>query len=222
MRLLSAITTILIKDIRLEFRRKVEAGSILVFAVAAGALTAFILSAPILASPANTVTVGILLTMIFLSSFASLSGFVREGEQGTLDGLRVAPLAAEALYLAKLLYSFIIILVESLVYLASTAFFSSRFDIISLPVITLVLSSTLFFAAVSSFVSALIVYTEARGILLPIVIIVLVLPYINLAVPAFIGSFLEVEIGSYIGMLAAGVGFSVVGIGLSRFMFEAL
>lgn len=219
---LSTITTILLKDIKLEFRRKVEAGSMLVFAVAAGTLTAFVLSAPISASPANTITVGILLTMIFLSSFASLSSFIREGEQGTLDGLRAAPLAAEALYLAKLFYSFIIILVESLVYLVSTAFFSSRFDVISLPVIILVLSSTLFFAAVSSFVSALIVYTEAKGILLPIVIIVLILPYMNLAVPAFIGSFLEIEMGSFIGMLAAGIGFSIVGVGLSRYMFEAL
>ncbi len=221
---LRQVVAILWKDVTLDFRRKVEAGSALVFSAAAAVLTAYSLSGMVAGSPYSAEAIGTMLTMVFLSVYASLSSFVREADQGTLDGLRASPAPPVAVYVAKLCYTFIMVFVEVMLYLLLLAYFSQRMEVISPAYLGAVAASALYLSAASSFSSVILVYSEARGVLLPVTILVLVLPFIHTVTPVLINSLAGAVVGFYevapIALMA--LGFTVLVTVLSSYVLEAV
>ncbi len=218
---LDAVAAMVWKDFMLDARRKVEASSVVVFSAASGVLVAYILGGVAGVSPA-AVAVAASLVMVFLAVFGSLSSFVREADRGTLEGLRVSPVGPEAIYLAKLVYSYALIASATLVYLAVTAVFANLWELLSPASLAASLSAGLYLAAVSSLTSAILVFSEARGILMPVMVLVLSLPYIQLAAPVLT----QVYSGAGSAFSAAVLGlasaaFIAVALWLSRFILEA-
>jgi ABC-type transport system involved in cytochrome c biogenesis permease component len=219
---LSAVKAIIAKDLRVDMRRRVEAGSVAVFAVAAGVLAAYVMSGASGISP-GAAAVSASLVMVFLAVFGSLSSFVREADRGTLDGLRVAPVGPEALYLAKLAYTYAVIASATLIYLVVVTLFGGLWEAVAPASLAATLASCLYMAAASSLTSAILVFSEARGVLMPVMVLVLVLPFVQLSAPVLVEVYSGVgELGPSLALALASVGFISVATWLSRFILEAV
>lgn len=219
--MLGAVVAIVHRDVLLDIRRRVEAGSMLVFSVSAGLLSAYVMRSAAGVNAAAT-SIALTLVLVFLAVFGSLSSFVREADRGTLDGLRLAPIGAEAVFMAKFIYSMAVILLQTLVFLASMGFFAQIGSVLRLVVLLLALVSSMYLAAVSSFTSAILVFSEARAVLMPVMVLVLVLPYIQSAAPSIVAALA----GSPVSLLevgwlaAAALLFAGLTVWLSRYVLE--
>ncbi|OWJ54006.1 hypothetical protein Pdsh_09025 [Pyrodictium delaneyi] len=218
-----AIAAIVRRDILLDLRRRVEAGSMLVFSLAAGVLTAYVMKG-VAGVNAAAASVSLVLVLIFLAVFGSLSSFVREADRGTLDGLRLAPVGAEVIFLAKFVYSFAVITMQALVFIMSLGFFAQIGVMFSPVVLMLIIVSSMYLAAVSSFTSAILVFSEARAVLMPVMVLVLVLPYVQSAAPSIVAALLGGNIGvlEVVWLVLAALAFTGVTVWLSRYILEAV
>ena len=153
--------------------------------------------------------------------FASLLGLGRtiaaEREQGSLDRLLLSPVSRKAIYLAKLLGNVLFI---GIVELVAVPVFAILFDV---PLATgllipIVLLGTLGIAAVGTLFSALTASSQAREMLLPILIFPLIVPIVIGAVRAT-GS-LMIAVSNeppWLGLIAA---FDVIFLSISLLTFE--
>jgi ABC-type transport system involved in cytochrome c biogenesis permease component len=217
---LRSIVALVAKDFTVDMRRRIESGSTLIFAVAAGVLVAYLMGGVAGITPA-AMAVSVSLVLLFLAVYGSLAGFVREAEKGTLDGLRLAPIGPEALYVAKLIYSYILLAVNAVAYSFTVALFGGAWEAVSPYALAATLLASLYLASLSSFTSAILVFSEARGVLMPVMILVLSLPYIQLAGPILVGIYSGRTLISNLLLLALGdAGFLIIVLWLSRFILE--
>ncbi len=119
--------------------------------------------------------------------FASLLGLGRtiaaEREKGSLDRLLLCPVDRKAIYLAKLLGNMLFIgVVEIIALPVFAALFNVPFFTGSL--LLIVFAGTLGIAAVGTLFSAMAAATEARDVLLPILVFPLIVPVVIAAVRA--------------------------------------
>ena len=109
--------------------------------------------------------------------------FVREKEEGGLDGLLLSPISRDSIFLGKAAASFIFMLMVEAVLLPVFAgllnFSPASFSL----VLTIVLA-TLGFAVVGTLFSAITVQTRSREILLPVLFFPVLLPVLVGAVEA--------------------------------------
>ncbi len=218
---LSRIAALIWKDFVLDARRFSEASSMLIFVAASAVMASYVVREHV--SPRASV-VSLVLVMLFLAVYTALSSFVREAERGTLDALRVSPVNPEEVYVAKLVYSFLLLASTSISYSLLYAFFSQDVTLLYPSMLLLTVSMSVYTASASSLASALLVYSEARAFLLPVTIAVLVLPYLQaitpLAVDAATGTpILPVNI---VGISLASLGFALLTVWLSRYALEAV
>lgn len=153
--------------------------------------------------------------------FASLLGLGRtiaaEREQGSLDRLLLSPVNRKAIYLAKLLGNVLFI---GIVELVAVPVFAVLFDV---PLATgllipIVLLGTLGISAVGTLFSAMTAASQAREMLLPILIFPLIVPVVIGAVRAT-GS-LMIAVSNeppWLGLIAA---FDVIFLSISLLTFE--
>ncbi|HIQ23539.1 MAG TPA: hypothetical protein EYH50_00640 [Pyrodictium delaneyi] len=218
-----AVAAIVRRDVLLDLRRRVEAGSMLVFSLAAGVLSAYVLRG---AAGVNTAaaSVALVLVLVFLAVFGSLSSFVREADRGTLDGLRLAPIGAEIVFVAKFVYSFIVVSVQTLVFLLAMGFFAQMGSVVSPIVFLLALVSSMYLAAISSFTSAILVFSEARAVLMPVMVLVLVLPYVQSAAPSIVAALAggAVNVMEVVWLALVALTFVGITVWLSRYILEAI
>ena len=218
-----AVVAIVRRDILLDLRRRIEAGSMLVFSLAAGVLAAYVMKG-VAGVNVAAASVALVLVLIFLAVFGSLSSFVREADRGTLDGLRLAPIGAEIVFIAKFVYSFIMVSVQTLVFLLAMGFFAQMESVINPIVLLLALVSSMYLAAVSSFTSAILVFSEARAVLMPVMVLVLVLPYVQSAAPSIVAALTGgvVNVMEMVWLMLAVSVFVGITVWLSRYILEAI
>lgn len=175
MRFANEIKILLAKDLKIEYRNKLEVGLLTVFSISTGAIIGYI-SREFLIASLELIAGMIILTQLFLSIFASWKSFIRELERGTLNGILLTSVSPSSLFYSKLLLSVLIIELTSLLSIASSAFFSGGLISPTPQFLFGVLTMGVYLSAVSSFASVIGVYVESRGILVPLVIFVLSLP----------------------------------------------
>src|SRR5437870_7019109 len=118
--------------------------------------------------------------------FASMLGLGRtiaaEREKGSLDRLLLCPVNRKAIYLAKLLGNMLFIGVVEIVALP---IFAALFDVpLFGALLPIVLLGTLGIAAIGTLFSAMAAATQARELLLPILVFPLIVPVVIAAVRA--------------------------------------
>lgn len=219
MSLLLQVKRMLWKDLLLETRRVPEFGAALVFAVSAASLIGFAANrfAPSGLTGTLIAGLGLVLVEVFLAVFTAIMGFVREADKGTLEGVRSSPVEPVVVFLAKLVFT--LVLLETLVAVSTGAaiFFGGTALREAYMLFPLLASAGIYLASVSAFASALSVYIEARGVLLPTLILVLSAPLIQDVIILVEGGFY----GSGSWMLAfSGLGFMIVASWLSRYILE--
>jgi heme exporter protein B len=170
------------KDVLAELRTKEIIFSALIFAILViitfnfafgGANDTVALVAP-----------GILWVTFTFAGMLSLNrSFVAEKEENCLEGLMVAPISREVIYIGKMLGSLLFMLVIEIIALPVFALLFGL-PVFSAPVIIIILLATVGFIAVGTLFSALAVNTKAREMVLPILFLPVVVPVIISAVKA--------------------------------------
>ena len=170
------------KDIMLEFRSRDLVLSVIVFGILVVVVFNFALDPT--SRQSEGLAPGILwVAFAFAATLAMNRAFVREQEQGGLEGLLVSPVSRDAIFLAKALTSFIfMVLVEAVLLPAGAVLLG--FSALSATLVLTVLLATLGFALVGTLFSAMAAQTRSREIMLPVLFFPIVLPVIIAAVEA--------------------------------------
>ncbi len=213
-----AAAAVFMKDLRLEARTRESFTAILAFSL----VVAFIFNFAFDPSPRIVAVVGpgiVWVAYIFTGVLGMNRTFILERERGTLDGLLLAPVGREAIYLGKLLGALTLLLVVEALMLPV---FLVLYDLslLNLWFIAIAVAATVGFAAVGTLFSALAVHTRAREVMLPLLFLPVVLPIVIGAV-AGTGEALDGSGWSGVGRwLQLIVAFDVVFLVLSSWAFE--
>lgn len=153
------------KDIIIEFRRAHEIISIIAFALTSVLLSSFAWRSLLVL---NTEVVSAMLwTVIYFSSILSLTtSFSREVDRGTIEGLRSLPCPAYTILIGKIIYGFAIIFTVLLATILSANIFLN-ISLALLPGLIIVFTmGVLDLAVIGSIVSAIVMYSEGKTLLL--------------------------------------------------------
>ena len=170
------------KDILLELRSRDIIISVLVF----GFLVAVVFNFALNANPQRITELapGILwVAFAFAGTLAMNRAFVREKEQGGLEGLLLTPVSRDAIFLGKVLVSFLFMLIVEGVLLPVFAAMLG-FSAFSVALVVTIVLATLGFATVGTLFSAIAVQTRSREIMLPVLFFPIILPVLIGAVEA--------------------------------------
>ena len=181
MTFLEQVLTILWKDIRCELRSKQTWTGMGLFALLVLAIFNFAFDLRV--DNKAAIAPGVLWVAFV---FASLLGLGRtiaaEREKGSLDRLLLCPVDRKAIYLAKLLGNMLFIGVVEIVALPV---FAALFDVpLFGALLPIVLLGTLGIAGIGTLFSAMAAATQARELLLPILVFPLIVPVVIAAVRA--------------------------------------
>ena len=215
---LSAALAVYLKDVRLEARSKETVGAVLIFAL----LVAFIFNFAFDATPDVVAIVGpgiVWVAYVFTGILSLNRTFVLERVRGTLDGLMLAPVGREAIYLGKLLSAISVMLVVEIL-MVPVFLVLYEISLLDLRFALAALLATIGFAAVGTLFSAIAVHTRAREVLLPLLFLPVVLPVIMAAV-AVTASVLDRDGWSAVtSWLQLMVAFDIVFLVVSSWAFE--
>ena len=215
MTFLEQVLTILWKDIRCELRSKQTWTGMGLFALLV--LVIFNFAFDLRVDNKAAIAPGVLWVAFV---FASLLGLGRtiaaEREKGSLDRLLLCPVDRKAIYLAKLLGNMLFIGVVEIVALPV---FAALFDVpLFGALLPIVLLGTLGIAGIGTRFSAMAAATQARELLLPVLVFPLIVPVVIAAVRAT--GTLMVPVANeppWLGLMAA---FDIIFLTVSMLTFE--
>ena len=174
--LLQPVLVMLWKDILLEVRSRDLIISVLIF----GLLVVVIFNFALHASPQQVsgLAPGVLwVTYAFAGTLAMNRVFMRDLEQGGLEGLLLTPVSRDAIFMGKALATFLfMLLVEAILLPVFAAFLG--FSALSMVLAATIILATLGFAVVGTLFSAIAVQTRSRELLLPVLFFPVILPVI--------------------------------------------
>ena len=212
---LEQVLTILWKDIRCELRSKQTWTGMALFALLV--LVIFNFAFDLRVDNKAAIAPGVLWVAFV---FASLLGLGRtiaaEREKGSLDRLLLCPVDRKAIYLAKLLGNMLFIGVVEIVALPVIA---ALFDVpLFGALLPIVLLGTLGIAGIGTLFSAMAAATQARELLLPVLVFPLIVPVVIAAVRAT-GTLMmpAVHEPPWLGLMAA---FDIIFLAASMLTFE--
>jgi len=192
------------KDLKIEFRSKDTINFMLLFAL----VTSMMFSVSI---PVNEYVAPSLLWLIFM--FVGMLGyskaFLREVEQKTIDCLRIAPINPTSILIGKILYNMILMLLVQVIVLP---IFIALFNLDVANPLLLFISITLGnigFVVVITFLSALVIKSRLRELLIPILAFPIVFPIISLTALAIKNALLG-DLTEIYEILLFIAGFSIV------------
>jgi heme exporter protein B len=180
--MLRPILIIFWKDVTLELRSKDIIVSVVVF----GFLVVVVFNFALNITPRQVAELapGILwVAFAFAGTLAMNRAFVREKEQGGLEGLLLTPVSRDAIFLGKTLVSFLFMLIVEATLLPVFAVLLGFSAFSFILVLTIVLA-TLGLATVGTLFSAIAVQTRSREIMLPVLFFPIILPVLIGAVEA--------------------------------------
>ncbi len=153
------------KDLRVEFRRAHEILSIIAFAFASIMVSSFAWRGTLALDP-EVVSAALWIVVYFSSVLALTTSFGREVDRGTIEGLRSLPCPAYAVLLGKVLYGGVVLLIVLIATLFSSVIFLNIGFSVLLPLLVIFVVGVIDLAFVGSVVSALVMYSEGKTLLL--------------------------------------------------------
>ena len=177
-----AFRAILAKDLRVELRTLESVPAMVLFAVSAFVLFRYGLDRERLA---GSLAAGVLLvTLLFAALLAINRIFVAEREQGGFDAIRLAPVEATSLYVAKVVALVIYLgLLELIAVPTFAIFFLDEWTGLG-PLCAVLALADLGLAVVGVLVSSLAVASRARDLLGPLILLPLAVPLMIAAASA--------------------------------------
>ncbi|MFQ6125090.1 MAG: heme exporter protein CcmB [Candidatus Heimdallarchaeota archaeon] len=168
------IKTLTVKDIRLLFRRKHEMISLILFS--AIALLAFSYSLGPFFLYVDEVIPALLWVILFFTIMLNVpTSFAREIDKGTLDGLKSTPISPQAILAAKMFFSIVVVACVEII-LVPLSIILFNYELAVVPAIGLLIIGSLDLAFAGCIVGALTMHTEAKSILIPILMFPIIIP----------------------------------------------
>src|SRR5579859_744802 len=176
MSLVRTIALHLRKDLRLEWRSKDAANSMLFFALLVVVVFAFAFDP--LAEESRLIAGGIgWVALLFATIVALNQSWTRELRNGVLDALRLAPAPSNALFLGKVLANFLFVAaVEILITPVFVAFYNLRVLGSEWQLVLVAILGTWALVVNGTFFSALSIRTRNRELMLPLILFPISLP----------------------------------------------
>ncbi len=164
---------LIVKDFKVELRRKFEILSSLTFVAVSSLISAY---ASFLTTK-EIIIPSFFIILVFIAVFTSTTSFIREMDSKTIYGLRLIPISPVIVFLSKTLFTFSLVILQGLVELLLLSIFSNDFNLIAILPIFVVFS--FYIAVVSAFSSALVMFSEGRGFLIPMIVFIFTLPVVS-------------------------------------------
>ena len=166
------------KDLRLEWRSKDAANSMLFFALLVVVIFAFAFDP--LAEESRRIAGGIAwVALLFATVMALNQSWARELHNGVLDALRLTPAPANGLFLGKVIANFIFVaIIEILITPVFVVFYNLRVVGSELQLLLVAILGTWALVVNGTFFAALSLRTRNRELMLPLVLIPISLPAI--------------------------------------------
>jgi heme exporter protein B len=178
MSLARAVALHLRKDLRLEWRSKDAANSMLFFALLVVVVFAFAFDP--LAEESRRIAGGIAwIALLFATIVALNQGWARELHNGVLDALRLAPAPRDGLFLGKAIANFLFVgAIEILIAPVFVIFYNLRVVGSEAQLIAVAALGTWALVVNGTFFSALSIRTQNRELMLPLMLFPISLPAI--------------------------------------------
>ncbi len=164
---------LVVKDFKVELRRKFEILSSLTFVAVSSLISAY---ASFLTTK-DILVPSFFIIVVFIAVFTSTTSFIREVDSKTIYGLKLIPISPVIVFLSKTVFAFSLIILQGLVELLLISIFSNDFNLIAILPIFVVFS--FYVAVVSAFSSALVMFSEGRGFLIPMIVFIFTLPVVS-------------------------------------------
>ncbi|HVH85823.1 MAG TPA: heme exporter protein CcmB [Terriglobales bacterium] len=176
MNIARTITLHLRKDLRLEWRSKDAANSMLFFALLVVVIFAFAFDP--LAEESRLIAGGIAWVALLFATIVALNqSWARELQNGVLDALRLAPAPPNGLFLAKVIANFIFVAaVEILITPIFVVFYNLHVVGSGAQLLLVAALGTWALVVNGTFFSALSICTRNRELMLPLILIPISLP----------------------------------------------
>jgi heme exporter protein B len=216
-RLLHQIGAIIRKDLAMEMRSRERFVSMLIFALLVVLIFSFTLD--LRAQDVVSVAPGVLWVSFGFAGMLGLGrSFVREREEGCLDGLLLCPIERSAIYVAKMIDNVILISAMQMITLPIfLALFNLPFVVLMLPVMLL---GAMGLAAMGTLLAAMMVHARTSDLLLPILFFPVVIP-ILIAVARLSAGLIAGQPWAEIGhWLHFAIGFNTILLTVSYLCFD--
>ncbi len=221
---LGQIRAIAAKDLRVEFRTKERIAAMGAFVVLTAILFNYAVDRTVVHP--RELAAGMIWIVISLAGLLGLGRtFELEKEDGALDGLLVAPVPRDALYLGKVVANTVLLTgVTALTVAVFALFFQVRLPGNPLPLIGVLLTGTVGFVALGTLFSGITAGTRMGDTLLPILLFPLLVPLITFGAAATADLLAGLSPGESAYSLRVLAAFTLValtaGVGLFRFIVE--
>ena len=211
---------VLWKDILSEYRTKEMLSSMIIFSILVAVIFNFAFAPG--SEFIQEAAPGVLwMTIIFASLLGLNRSFVHEVDKGCLHGLMLAPISRNVIYLGKTLVNFFFIsLVELIVIPIFAILFNLNILGSLLPLLVVVLASTMGIAIIGTLFSAISVNTKSREIMLPILYFPVFMPVIIAAVESTTAVFQEQDWSVIWGWLKIIMVFDIIFLIVALLTFE--
>jgi ABC-type transport system involved in cytochrome c biogenesis permease component len=158
---------VLLKDLRLELRRKYEIYSIIILAFISNLSFGFSLG-PSNPNVTDFISGMLWVSILFIGILGFTTGFVREMDRKTIEGLRVAPISPQAILAGKTVYIFLLMCGGAIIIIPSSmAILNYTFHSYGFLVLLVFALGILNIAVIGSIVSALAMYSQSRALIIP-------------------------------------------------------
>ena len=214
------VQAIMWKDLTSELRHKEIVSAMFIFSLLV--VLIFNLSLELDRATRDNVAAGVLwVTFVFAATLGLNRTFAAEKDRDLLDGLLLAPIDRSALFVGKMLSTFIfIIIVESIVVpLFSLLYNMSLFTPLLLVVLVL---GTLGYTVVGTLLAAIAIHTRSREIMLPILLFPVAVPVIIASVQASAGILEGNALGNISGPLNLVVVYDIILFAIAIMTFDYL
>jgi len=212
------IITVATKDIKTELRTRETLSGMLVFALLVVLIFNFAFDLRV--DNVRSVVPGALwVTFTFAGVLGLNRSFASERDQGSLEGLLLAPVDRSALYLGKTSANIVFMLITEVIVLpVSTVLFN--LNLLHPQLFVVALLGTIGFAGVGTLFSAIAINTRARDVMLPILLFPISIPIIIAAVKltsAILDTGAVTEAGTWWPLL---ISFDAIFLVVSALIFE--
>ncbi len=154
-----------VKDLTVELRRAHELLSIIAFSMTSILVSSFSWRGSLIRTP-EVLSAALWIVIYFSSILALTTSFAREVDRGTIEGLRSLPTAPFVVLMGKVMYSLVVLLLVLLTTVMSSIIFLNL-DVAAIPALLVVfVVGVMDLALVGSMVSALVMYSEGKTLLL--------------------------------------------------------
>ena len=224
MEYLRQLSALVRKDLALELRTRERIAAMGAFVVLVAILFNYAIDRT--AVSMQEISAGLIwMTVVFGGMLGLGRTFQMEEEDGAFQGILLAPIPRDAVYLGKVMANFILLMVVvALVFVVFGIFFDLRFGSEPLVLTTVMLLGVLGFVAIGTLFSAISHRTTMGETLLPILVFPLLVPVVIFGVTAtarlFVGRPVA-EVSGNVRMLAAYANVGLVsGVVLLRYEVE--